>query len=502
MSKVLSIAEYEAQFLAILAENGEYNIDKLFAELGIDQIEDREQREQMANRIKNYFYDDERFFFDVENELVQSRKSFFDGKSFLITPTKFEIEKGVLFAGHRFVPFCNSEVFPTEITLICETEEVDSFAMEFAMNDIVPSHMLLGAEQMFDFFIAENAENVKFDGTAASVEQNVSLTCFDFSDIYEDYNLPSMVHKTVKNKQKPYLKVIVKDWEKGIFSVENVDYKNDLTVEQIEKWNEYFGEAIEAVCRTEGNYLEIPDQISLAFFRANCEVFENVANSFENFIENTDLVQISYDNGDTILVSQSEFEEHVFSSDSESNSVSSDVLPEGVSVSAGEVDNMDELLKDIGCLLSWAEIEAYVRNFLYEENNDFESFFNYCFGTMELNFSDEAQQMVFMNYIEDMWEVISSSYVRDYEHEKYQVRSKIIEITEFRLEWFDSLDKDFLEDKSNANKFEELAKNTLHIDSLLQLLNSEKSTLSEEELDAALDSIERLEHRQHEIIND
>ena len=500
MGKALTFAEYEEKFLAILAKNGQYNIDKLFADLGIDNIEKREQREQIANRIKNYFYDDTKFFFDVEKGLIRARDNFFNGKEFLITPTKFEIEKGILFAGHRFVPFCDSEVFPSEITLICDGEEINSFSMNFTMSDIVPSHMLLGAEQMFDFFIAENCENVKFDGTAASIEQSISLSCFDFGDIYEDYQLTDMVKQTVKNKHKPYLKVTIADWEKGIFHISEVDYKNDLTSENMIAWRKAFGVAIEAVCRSEGSYLEIPDQISLAFFRADASVFNHIADSFENFIENTDLVQISYDNGDTILVSQREFEEQAFSYDNAQGSLNKDILPEGVSVSAGEVDNMDQLLKEIGCLLTMPEIEAYVRNFLYEENNDFNVFFNYCFGSMNLNYSDEAQEMVFMNYIEDMWEVISSTYVRDYEHEKYQVRSKIIEITEQRLEWFDSLDKQFLEDKVNSEQFELLAKNTLHLTTLLQLLNSEKSSLKSDELDAALDQIELLEQRQREII--
>ncbi len=501
MSKVLTFAEYEQQFLEILRTKGQYNIDKLFAKLNIDKIDDREKREQFAKRIKNYFYDDASFFFDVESGLIQLRSDYFNGKQFLITPTKFEIEKGVLFAGHRFVPFCDGEVFPSEITLICDNEEINSFAMTFAMNDIVPSHMLLGAEQMFDYFIAENSENVKFDGTAATVEQEISLSCFDFSDIYEDYQLSDMIKKTVKNKQKPHLKVTIKDWDKGIFIVSEVDFSKELTAEKISEWQNSFGAAIESVCRSEKNYLEIPDQIALAFFRADSKTFTAVADSFENFIENTDLVQVSYKNGDTILISQNEFEENAFSSDSgEENKSAKEALPEGVSVSAGEIDNMDDLLKDIGCLLTMAEIEAYIRNFLYEENNAFDVFFNYCFGGMSLNYSDEGQEMVFMNYVDDMWEVISSTYVRDYEHEKYQVRSKIIEVTEKRLEWFDALDTEFLNDDANVEKFELLAKNTLHLTTLLQLLNSEKSSLSSDEIDAALDQIDSLENKQSKII--
>ena len=54
---------------------------------------------------------------------VCRREAFFTGRKFLITPETWEIEAGILIPGHRFVPYLDPEVFPSETVLILEYPE-------------------------------------------------------------------------------------------------------------------------------------------------------------------------------------------------------------------------------------------------------------------------------------------------------------------------------------------------------------------------------------------
>ena len=69
-------------------------------------------------KIEDYLMDSPYLFVssvekDAEKYYV-SRDKFFNGAEFIVTPTSFEIEEGVLFSGHRFVPVYCEDLFPTE----------------------------------------------------------------------------------------------------------------------------------------------------------------------------------------------------------------------------------------------------------------------------------------------------------------------------------------------------------------------------------------------------
>ena len=53
---------------------------------------------------------DRRFFYDSFKELYVPRSYFFKNTQFLIKPTLEEINEGILYPGHRFIPFCHWEI--------------------------------------------------------------------------------------------------------------------------------------------------------------------------------------------------------------------------------------------------------------------------------------------------------------------------------------------------------------------------------------------------------
>ena len=59
-------------------------------------------------------------------EIFEPKNGFFNGGSFLVTPSEYEIKKGILFPGHRFIPFCCTSVFPSEVTISCDKEKISA----------------------------------------------------------------------------------------------------------------------------------------------------------------------------------------------------------------------------------------------------------------------------------------------------------------------------------------------------------------------------------------
>ena len=476
---------YEDNLYKILEKKSSLSVNEIFSLLKLDEIEDREKQEQYAERIKNVLMNDSLLFYDSENDFVEKRDAFFVDGEFLISPDSFELDNKLLFPGHRFMPFCESDIFPAEIVLKYKDKKLSLKEGEFSVVNVVPAHMLMGAEQMFDYFIAENPLNMQLAESGLKAKNKVHLNYFDLSEVFED-DIFSKIE---------YFKVKIIDWQNGSFELQLFN-KNEKDPIAYDNWREQFGTALEKVCRTEANYFEVPEQIALGFYRGGRELLKNPAESYEHFIATTDIVQISYSEGETVLVSGAEIEENMTAEDLDNQ------LPDGVAVSKGATGDFGELLQEINCPMQQDEIEAYIRNFLYEENNNFEAFYNYCFGNFRLNFADEAQKAVFMNFIEDMWEVISSDYSRVIDKEKAPVRSAVLEIVDKRVEWLRNLEVMDIDEKKLPNDLmEDLAANAVHLSSIIQLLNSEKYILDESEVEDVIETVDVLGKKQQLLIN-
>ena len=74
---------------------------------------------EMQLTTSHWFFEKE--FENGDTEYYIHRKKFFKGKQFLISPTEWEIEKGILIPGHRFLGLLNPNVFPIDVSLSYKT---------------------------------------------------------------------------------------------------------------------------------------------------------------------------------------------------------------------------------------------------------------------------------------------------------------------------------------------------------------------------------------------
>lgn len=467
----------------IASVNGEFRIKDAIAAITAGITFPRGSKIRTEERIAEMLGDDLRLFCGEGKAVF--RRDFFHGGNILINPSPWEIEHGILFPGHRFVPFCHSEIFPSEIILLlpdgktCKTREVP-----LPLDEVAAYCSLLGADGMYDFLVAENHANVAKLRSGGKGEQQVLLTAFDLSDFYRQCGF----------RPGDVLLFEVVNWENGTFSIKGNLSSDDREINAAAAWIEKLDQALITICEMYEFYLEVPEQLSRALFLAGAEMLHRPPISLDEYMQQTSRIELGYMSGDTALVVKQSGTDEMFGGD----------VPEDVAVSQGKTGSLEEILQECGCLLKQAEIEAYMLHQLYLQEADFDLFFQRCFGEEQLDFYDEAQKVCFYNFLEDLWETQLSQYDRFSDEEKGPIRARVLELIQERRDWLRSiadLGIDF-EKLREQSPFDDLAAVAVHLVSLCRLLNSGENFVSSSEAEAMNETINRMAELQERCLEE
>jgi hypothetical protein len=230
------------------------------------------------------------------------------------------------------------------------------------------------------------------------------------------------------------------------------------------------------------SYLEIPDQLRWAFFVSNDLLWGKEAGSLDEFYIHSDRIEINFSNASHAILARKLAPK---GDDIE--------IPDNVGISSGKISSLGELLEDVGSPLEAVEIDGYIMSQFYNGAPDFDSFFRRSFGLKKLSFADDAQEVIFMNYLEDRWETISSQYNLHEDRPKAQLREQILEFIDERLELLENLSSMNIDPKQLPKKeMEKIAEVSIYFTELLEVLNSETHTLKEEEGEEFAEAIGRM----------
>jgi len=439
-----------------------------------------ENMEAEKLRLERELDVDDKLFKDIDKNLYIMRSKFFAGREFIITPSEIEIENNILFPGHRFCTFCQEEVFPSEITMIDAKSKKDLQTQEFKheVTELMPYHILLGSEQIFDYFIADNPANQDLMN-GKNTKRNVTLNVFDLKEFYEKNNFTS----------GDALLVTVKDWTEGVFTFTylcGTERRNS----KVKEWINELGSAVEMVIDRFEEYLEIPDQLRWAFFVSDDLLWGKNAGSLDEFYIHSDRIEINFSNASHAILAR----KIIAQSDDMA-------VPENVGISRGKISSLGELLEDVDSPLKAVEIDGYIMSQFYQGAPDFDAFFRRCFGMKKLSFADDAQEIIFLNYLEDRWETISSQYNLHDDRPKALLREQVLEFIDERLELLENLKSmDIEPDQLPEKEIKKLAEVSIYFTELLEVLNSENHTLKEEENEEFAEAIGRMGEIQSEQI--
>ena len=327
----------------------------------------------LVERIERTLAGDDRFFDDGKGSFTP-RAAFFRNYEFIITPDEWEIQQGILFPGHRFAACVNPEIFPSEVSLVPPGgAEIAKTTINAPVSQVFHYHLLLGSEQLFDFFIAESQANAKLSRRPQPTDL-VTLNVFDLSEFF------------AKNKFRigDALRCRVLDWENGKieFAFLSGEERRDAAVKA---WIAAYETALETVFDRFESYPEIPEQLAYAcFFGAGTLPEAKNSASLDEFVRYTTRIEINFDADHTVLARQHNEEDGEVAA-----------LPEGFRVSRGETGEIDTLLREVGSPLTPIEGDSYILDCCYARELDFEEFFARAFGREKLKFTDEGQRRCF-----------------------------------------------------------------------------------------------------------
>jgi 5-bromo-4-chloroindolyl phosphate hydrolysis protein len=128
-------------------------------------------------------------------------------------------------------------------------------------------------------------------------------------------------------------------------------------------------------------------------------------------------------------------------------------------------------------------------------------FFRRCFGMKKLSFADDAQEIIFLNYLEDRWETISSQYNLHEDRPKALLREQVLEFIDERLELLESLKSmDLNPEQLPKKEMNKLAEVSIYFIELLEVLNSENHTLQDDDSEELAEAIGKMGEIQNEQI--
>jgi hypothetical protein len=403
----------------------------------------------------------------VEGELREtyiSRGKFYGNAEFCISPTQDEIDRGILFPGHRFCPFLNQEILPFKAVLKPEDSESElkvKVFKDFKIKELEPYHSLLGKELMISYFILNDQANADAFDSEKGKDTKLKMKVFDMKDFYRKHSF----------KLGDALLVGIENYDKGVFRfsiLPGSEKQSHFT--DIQVWVARLEDALMNVFDKFGPAIDIPSQLEQALID-NPNLLESVFISFGEFIKITQRICIKpFGLKSTVLWRNEE------------NPADSLGLNPEFTISAGSVESLEKILVEMGVGLTPHDIEAFMRDELYHGRKSLEAVSERCFSGRELVFRDDAQHIAFDNFMDELWEEVIEDYSRFTDEVHGKLREKALALLGEQIAFKLSLDRMKL-DPEQIPKEEMLAFSDISdvLSQLLDILNNAGNNIGADE---------------------
>ena len=418
---------------------------------------------------ENIVDNDEAFFRDGDR--VVRREAFFTGRSFLVTPEEWEIEAGILVPGHRFVPYLDPEVFPSEVVMRRNRRAAAKVEKKFKISQVLGCFQLLGTEQMLDVLAAESPAN-GFLRSGIQGDTEVELTVFDLADFYRENEFEA----------GDAIRCEVVDCAAGV-----VKYAYLSGAKRSAAKKKAFIAALEDACAAAlkrfDEELPVPEVLAWSFFLGG-DTLTHPEASLDEFVVESLRIILSPGAGEGK-------ELRIATDDADDGDAPPPEVPEGFGISSGETGAFPSMLKSVGSSLTTEEIDGFILDCCATRELDFSHFYSRAFGHAAPAFADEAQEAIFMNAIEERFEELTTHYDRVDDEIKAPLRSSLMEMVEDRLEFLSELAvRD--DGAPTADKLRRLALVSGKANELIKLLNREDfmpDTAEAERLEAQVENL-------------
>ena len=451
------------KIIAQLLDNGAKVITGADVMEIIGKVDDEAEKEKLTARIVRELEHHEAMLPETPGEKYVDAEELFNGAEFMIVPDGLEIENNILIPGHRFVPFMDQELFPSEITLKEAGAKKSQSFRDFTASaeEIIRYHLLMGAETLFDFFAAEDADNIA--NAQSSNNPTLKLSALDMKKFYAETQF----------SEGDAIMVRVVDYKTGAFEfrLENGKLRSD---KKARKFRSSFDNTLELVTEKLLPGEPIINQLRTAFAN-NAELLKKPLMSLDEMLMNDSAFDIAFDAEVSTLIKRSEEcdcgHDHGHC-DCGHDHGHDHALPDNVTIGSGEVGTLEEMLEKLYSMLNMTELNAILLDNFKNHDLDFNSFYSRAFGESELEFADTMQEACFFNALEEHFEVMLETYSREHDNESAEIRSMIVDFTMERCRLMSEFAGMADELELKPEQFEDLAEVTALLDEALKIVNT------------------------------
>lgn len=212
-----------------------------------------------------------------------SRGGLFTGASFVIEPSRLEIQAGILVPGHRCVPFANPILLPHEYVFRRKGEVLSFTTSEGEPEDFYPFYDLFGEEYAPQYIARDNPDNEEaYNADAYEDPPEVSVKVLDLRQTYRELGF-------VPGDR---FVLTVADWKGGVFDLEYAAAKA-WSAASVKEWQTAMEEGFKSSFDTLGPCSSTEEQIAFAFWLGGPRLLSAPALSLERFLfDETEAVDI------------------------------------------------------------------------------------------------------------------------------------------------------------------------------------------------------------------
>lgn len=451
-------------------------LEKLGPEIG--------RLQNSKEHLENALHNDSWVFFDKAQDCFVPRHLFFKGKKFLVFPTPLERSKGFLIPGHRFMPFVQRHLEPSNYRIKKGrgSDYLEWRQVALTMNQLQVYYSLFDSSRTIECLISEDTSNSeKLLKKPSNPNCPIKLWVLDIANLLEG----QLLNVT--------LEVTVVDWREGDFTIAP---KSNLSSPNYELKRNHWCRSLERVMLKHvfdelGPMTDVTEQLALAFFRGPKALWKTPQLHIGGFLAHLEKVSFTRVNGVPLFWRLGESPEDAIFEHLQSHTTYS-----------GTLDSIDAILFDVGCSLGEAELEAYMRDQLFEGGSDLDLVLERAFKHRGLlTFTSMDQQSAFKVMVSGLWDQVVKNYNRFADQSSGKCRNECLAIMDNVVCWMGQLDKNNVAmDLMPKKEFVALSSLITMLTHTVTALNHQADKITRAELKALVNALAPLKSQADQLM--
>lgn len=234
-------------------------------------------RADLAADIRTLLQGSLQTFHDSERDLYVPQANYFHHAQFRVLPTDFELERGILIPGHRFVPFMNPLVFPALAAVSCNGKKIKTKTVQIPFAEAIKYGQMFGWNGSVNYLVADKPANEsvlqKIDNTKSFATASVRVKVFDMATFYTGHNF----------QQGDYLLLKVEDWKDCQYSCVHCP-ASQLDKNMLQSHRQQLETALAKSVTMLGSLASACEQLAYAFFLGGKELLAAPGYNLPDFL--------------------------------------------------------------------------------------------------------------------------------------------------------------------------------------------------------------------------